>query len=188
MFFFLRVRRIFFYGRCKSESIKKKTITSREDYSYKRNWACQKSKTERYRGQNGDTPQCQQSTMVILWELCFFFFLAHWIFQLPLIWVFGHTWLFLHHGIEEEERYLLWKFHKKASKETLVKCATEVARLRKVYTKGRLRKFIRAQEIEFNFLLAWTIFMKLGTLVHQVHGYKNIQNIQSIESIFFQET
>ena len=63
------------------------------------------------------------------------------------------------------------------SKEKLVKCATEVARLHRVSIQvmhkiGRLRKFNRAREIEFNFLFAWTIFMKLGTLVHHVYGYK----------------
>ena len=83
---------------------------------------------------------------------------------------------FLHHGIEKVERHLLWKFHKKL-KEKLVKCATKVARLHRVSIQsctqnGRLRKIIRTQEIEFNFFISWTIFMKLGTLVHHVHGYK----------------
>ena len=32
----------------------------------------------------------------------------------------------------------------------------------------------RAREIEFNFFTAWTIFMKLGTLVHHLHGYKQL--------------
>ena len=41
-----------------------------------------------------------------------------------------------------------------------------------VYKIGRLRKFNRAREIEFNFFTTRTIFMKLGTLVHHVHGYK----------------
>ena len=31
----------------------------------------------------------------------------------PLIWVFGHFLTFLHHGIEEVKRHLLWKFYKK---------------------------------------------------------------------------
>ena len=49
-----------------------------------------------------------------------------------------------------------------------VKCTAEVARLHKVSKQswhkiGRLWKFNRAREIEFNFLTAWTIFMKLGT-------------------------
>ena len=33
-----------------------------------------------------------------------------------------------------------------------------------VHKIGRLRKFNRSREIEFNFFTAWTIFMKLGTL------------------------
>ena len=60
----------------------------------------------------------------------------------------------------------------------MVKCATEVARLHKVLYKvvhkvGRLREFNRAREIEFNFFTVWT-FMKLGTLVHHVYGYKTL--------------
>ena len=43
-----------------------------------------------------------------------------------------------------------------------------------VHKNGRLRKFNRSREIEFNFFTAWTIFMKLGTLVHYVHGYHNL--------------
>ena len=39
---------------------------------------------------------------------------------------------FLHHGIEEVKRHLLWKFYIKNSKEKLVKCATEVGRLHRV--------------------------------------------------------
>ena len=39
---------------------------------------------------------------------------------------------FLNPGIEEVERHFLWNFYKKNSKEKLVKCATEVALLRKV--------------------------------------------------------
>ena len=46
-----------------------------------------------------------------------------------------------------------------------------------VHKNGRLRKFNRAWEIEFNFFSAWTIFMKLGALVHDVHGYKNVPQI-----------
>ena len=43
-----------------------------------------------------------------------------------------------------------------------------------VHKNGRLRKFNRAREIEFNFFTAWTIVMKLGTLVYHVHGYKTV--------------
>ena len=46
-----------------------------------------------------------------------------------------------------------------------------------VHRNGRLRKFNRSREIEFNFFTAWTIFIKLGTLVHHVHGYKSLPQI-----------
>ena len=53
------------------------------------------------------------------------------------------------------------KLFLKNSKETLVKCATEVARLHRVsmlykvvHKIGRLRKFNRSHEIEFNFFTA----------------------------------
>ena len=46
-----------------------------------------------------------------------------------------------------------------------------------VHKIGRLRKFNRAREIEFNFFIPWTIFMKLGTLVFHVHGYTNLPQI-----------
>ena len=76
--------------------------------------------------------------------------------QAPLGLSFWSFLTFLHHDIEEVERHLLWKFQKKNSKEDLVKCATEVARFHKVSIQsctqiGRLRKFNRAREIEFNF-------------------------------------
>ena len=45
-----------------------------------------------------------------------------------------------------------------------------------VHKIGRLRKFNRTCEIEFNFLTAWTIAMKLGTLGHHVPGYKFASN------------
>ena len=45
-----------------------------------------------------------------------------------------------------------------------------------VHKIGRLRKFNRAREIEFNFLAAWAIFMKFGTLklVQHAPGYKMV--------------
>ena len=46
-----------------------------------------------------------------------------------------------------------------------------------VHKIGRLRKFNHAREIEFNFFTAWTILMKLGTLVHHVHVYKTLPQI-----------
>ena len=71
----------------------------------------------------------------------------------------------------------------KAKKAKLVKCATEVARLHKVSIQSCTQNRpspkvqLRSREIEFNFFTAWTIFMKLGTLVHQVHGYKTLPQI-----------
>ena len=46
-----------------------------------------------------------------------------------------------------------------------------------VHKISRLRKFNRAREIEFNFFTLWTISMKLGTLVHHVHGFKSLPHI-----------
>ena len=48
-----------------------------------------------------------------------------------------------------------------------------------VHKIGGLRKFNRAREIELNFFIAWTISMKLGTLVNHVHGYKIMPQILS---------
>ena len=41
-----------------------------------------------------------------------------------------------------------------------------------VHKVGRLRKFSRSREIEFNFLTAWTISVKFGTLIQHAPGYK----------------
>ena len=49
-----------------------------------------------------------------------------------------------------------------------------------VHKIGRLRKFNRSREIEFNFLTAWTISMKFGTLVQHVPGYKTVASDFSI--------
>ena len=46
-----------------------------------------------------------------------------------------------------------------------------------VHKIGRLRKFNRSREIEFNFLTAWTISMKFGTLVQHALGYKIVPQI-----------
>ena len=46
-----------------------------------------------------------------------------------------------------------------------------------VHKIGRLPKFNRTQEIEFNFFTAWAIFMKLGTLIHHASGYKILPQI-----------
>ena len=46
-----------------------------------------------------------------------------------------------------------------------------------VHKIDRLRKFNRSREIEFNFLTAWTISMKFGTLVQHAPGYKFLPQI-----------
>ena len=89
---------------------------------------------------------------------------------------------FLHHGIEEVERHLLWNFYKNIRRKSwsnvppkLLAC---IGFLYKVVHKiGRLRKFNRSREIEFNFLTAWTISMKFGTLVQHAPGYKILPQI-----------
>ena len=43
-----------------------------------------------------------------------------------------------------------------------------------VHKTGRLQKFNRSREIEFNFLTAWTIFMKFGTLVQHTPDDKTL--------------
>ena len=100
----------------------------------------------------------------------------------PLDLSFWSFLTFLHHGIEEVERHLLWKFYKKIRRKSwsnvppkLVAC---IGFLYKVVHKiGRLRKFNRSREIEFNFLTAWTISMKFGTLVQHAPGYKTLPQI-----------
>ena len=99
----------------------------------------------------------------------------------PLDLSFWSFLTFLHHGIEEVEKHLLWKFHKKIRRKSwsnvppkLLAC---IRFYTKLYTKSALQKFNRAREIEFNFFVAWTIFMKLGTLVHHVHGCKRLPQI-----------
>ena len=42
---------------------------------------------------------------------------------------------------------------------------------------GRLRKLNRSREIEFNFLTAWTVSMKFGTLIQHAPGYKTLPQI-----------
>ena len=97
----------------------------------------------------------------------------------PLYLSFWSFLTFLHHGIEEVERHLLWKFHEKIQRKSwsnvppkLLACIKFLYKV--VHKNGHLRKFNHAREIEFNFFIAWTIFMKLGTLVHHVHGYKTV--------------
>ena len=97
--------------------------------------------------------------------------------RIPLDLSFWSFLTFLHHGIEDVARHLLWKFHKKIQRNNwsnvspkLLACIRFLYKF--VHKNGPLRKFNRSREIECNFLTAWTIFMKLGTLVHHVHGYK----------------
>ena len=76
---------------------------------------------------------------------------------------------FLHHGIEDVERHLLWKFHKKKIQRKswsnvppkLIACIRFLYKV--VHKNGRLRKFNRSREIEFNFL---TLALSLWNLAH----------------------
>ena len=74
------------------------------------------------------------------------------------------------------------KNSKKNSEEKLVKCATEVARLHKVSIQSCTQKrpssesSIALARLNLTFT-AWTIFMKFGTLVHHVYGYKTVPQI-----------
>ena len=97
----------------------------------------------------------------------------------PLDLSFWSFLIFLHHGIEEVERHLLWKCYKKIRRKSwsnvppkLLACLYKV-----VHKIGRLRKFNRSPEIEFNFFTAWTISMKFGTLVQHASGYKTLPQI-----------
>ena len=99
--------------------------------------------------------------------------------QDPLDLSFWSYLTFLHYGIDEVERHLLWKCHKKIQMKSwsnvppkLLACITFLYKV--VHKNGRLWKFNRSREIEFNSFTASTIFMKLGTLVHHVHGYKTL--------------
>ena len=97
----------------------------------------------------------------------------------PLDLSFWSFLTFLHHGIEEVERHLPWKFYKNIRRKSwsnvppkLLAC---IGFLYKVVHKiGPLRKFSRFREIEFNFFTAWTISMKFGTLVQHAPGYKTV--------------
>ena len=106
----------------------------------------------------------------------------HWAGPPPLDLSFWSFLTFLHHGIEKVERHLLWKFHEKIQRKSwsnvppkLLACIRFLYKV--VHKIGRLRKFNRSREIEFNFFTAWTIFMKLGTLVQHAPGYKTLPQI-----------
>ena len=100
----------------------------------------------------------------------------------PLDLGFWSSLTFLHHGIEDVREASSVKFHKKIQRKSwsnvppkLLACIRFLYKV--VHKNGHLRKFNRSREIEFNFFTAWTIFMKLGTLVHHVHGYKILPQI-----------
>ena len=100
----------------------------------------------------------------------------------PLDLSFWSFLTFLHHDIEQVEGHLVWKVHKKIQRKSwsnvppkLLAC---IGFLYKVVHKiGRLRKFNRSREIEFNFITAGTISMKFGTLVHHASGYRTLPQI-----------
>ena len=59
-------------------------------------------------------------------------------------------------------------------------CSLALGFYTKLYTKPAVSESSIALGkyfIEFDFFIAWTIFMKLGTLVHHVHGYKALPQI-----------
>ena len=96
----------------------------------------------------------------------------------PVIWVFGHFY-FLHHGIDEIEGHLLWKFYKKIRRKSWSNAPPKLLACigflyKGVHKIGRLQKFNCSREIELNFLTAWTIFIKFGTLVQHAPGYKRL--------------
>ena len=100
----------------------------------------------------------------------------------PLDLSFWSFLTFLHHGIEKVERHLLLKFYKKIRRKSwsnmppkLLACKGFLYKV--VHKIGRLRKFNRSREIEFNFLTAWTISMKFVTLIQHAPGYKTLPQI-----------
>ena len=78
-------------------------------------------------------------------------------------------------GREASSVKISWKIQRKSWSNVPPKLLAYIRFLYKVVHRiGHLRKFNRAREIEFNFFTAWTIFIKLGTLVHHVNGYKSV--------------
>ena len=73
---------------------------------------------------------------------------------------------------------ILYKIRRKSWSNVPPKVLACIGFLYKVVHKiGRLRKFNRSREIEFNFLTAQTISMKFGTLVQHAPGYKTLPQI-----------
>ena len=101
----------------------------------------------------------------------------------PLDLSFWSFLTFLHHNIEEVETHLLWKFHKKIRRKSwsnvppkLLAC---IGFLYKVVHKiGRLRKFSRSREIEFNF------FYRLDYLHEIWHTCSACPWLQNVASDF----
>ena len=88
--------------------------------------------------------------------------------QDPLDLSFWSFLTFLHHGIDDVEGHFSENFTKKFKGKVGQMCHLVLACIgflyKVVHKSGRLRKFNGAREIAFNFFIAWTIFMKLGTL------------------------
>ena len=79
--------------------------------------------------------------------------------------------------VQKKKRGILCENCIKNSKEKFVKLPPKllacIGFLYKVVQKiGLLRKFNRSREIELNFLTAWTVSMKFGTLVQHAPDYK----------------
>ena len=103
----------------------------------------------------------------------------------PLDLSFWSFLTFLHHGKEKVEGILCENWTQKIPRKSwsnvppkLFACIIYYGFYTKLYTKiGRLRKFNRSREIEFNCFTAWTISMKFGTLVQHAPGYKTLPQI-----------
>ena len=105
------------------------------------------------------------------------------IVTLPLDLSFWSFLTFWHHGIEDVERHLLWKFHKKVQRKSWLnvppKLLACIRFLYKVVHKiGRLRKFNCSREIEFNF------FYRLDYLYGTWHTCSSYLWLQTLPQIF----
>ena len=102
----------------------------------------------------------------------------------PLIGGFGHL-TFLHLGIEEVERQVLLKFHKKIQREGWSNMSPKLLAFIRLYTKLYTKtavsesiKFNRAREIEFNF------FYRLDYLYETWTTYSSCLWLQNLASDF----
>ena len=101
---------------------------------------------------------CFHDLNFVIWTLFFILYRTPPWFEFLVIFYFF--------GTDKVEGHFVWKFHKQRKSWPNVppKLFAYIRFLYKVVHKiGRLQKFNRAREIEFNFFIAWTIFMKLGT-------------------------